>query len=90
MWGDRREPDRRLAATQVICGCVIFASLAVAATNWISRWRSPVLDLTPIYLGEVGTVVAFGVCWLVQGRDLQKWLHKEEHSEATEELEQLM
>jgi len=27
-WGDRRDPDNRLALTQLICGCVIFLSLA--------------------------------------------------------------
>ena len=32
--------------------------------------------LTPLYIGEVVTVIAFGIGWLAQGIDLWKWLRQ--------------
>ena len=52
------------------CGWLIFGALA-----WIGigTWADlAIWELTPLYIGELLSVWAFGVAWLVKGRDL--WL----------------
>jgi hypothetical protein len=63
------ENDTRMALVQRICGWAIIAAIvwvvlgfAVNLTIW---------ELTPLYLGEVVCVWAFGISWLLKGRDLR-------------------
>ena len=70
--GDRRA-NLGLYRFQLGCGLVIVGALAVALSGWFASWRA--FGLTPLYIGEVVTVFAFGLCWIAQGRDLRKWLN---------------
>jgi hypothetical protein len=71
LFGRREEVRSRQILHYALCG-VIFTSLVVALTGWISAWR--LLGLTPLYIGEVVTVFAFGAGWLVKGFDLRRML----------------
>lgn len=54
------------------CGVAIFVAIAWVAVGGLldaTMW-----GLTPLYVGEVVSVWAFGVAWLVKGRDLRKTL----------------
>jgi xanthine/uracil permease len=73
-WGNKRKSDSTLSVIHAICGSLIATALIIALTGWISPWREPVFHLTPFYIGEVVTVLAFGVSWVVQGLDLRRWL----------------
>jgi hypothetical protein len=68
----RRDDDRNhegtVALVQKICSWVIVAAVvgvAVGALINVTFW-----ELTPLYLGEVASVWAFGVSWLLASRDL--------------------
>jgi hypothetical protein len=57
-----------LARVQYACGWAIVASVAwVALGNWVDLRIGP---LTPLYLGEVVSVWAFGLSWLLTARAL--------------------
>lgn len=66
-----------LANVLQLCGVVIFAAVAwvivgglLDATFW---------GFTPLYVGEVLSVWAFGLAWLLKGRDLWKLLAPSSH-----------
>jgi hypothetical protein len=72
-WGGDRTSNPRLVWLQLGCGFVIVIALGVAVSGEVfGHWRLWVL--TPLYVGEVVTVVAFGLCWIGQGLDLRRWL----------------
>lgn len=64
--------SRNLALFQLSCAGVIGLGLVVALSGWVAKWRLG--GLTPLYIGEVVTVIAFGLGWLAQGLDLWRWL----------------
>jgi hypothetical protein len=75
-WGGDRESNPRLAWLQLGCGVVIVIALGVAVSEKVfGHWRLWVL--TPLYVGEVVTVVAFGLCWIAQGWDLRRWVRQQ-------------
>jgi hypothetical protein len=75
LFGRRDLPrSRGLAYFQFSCAAVIALGLVVAFSGWAFTWRLG--DLTPLYIGEVVTVLAFGLGWLAQGIDLWKWLRQ--------------
>lgn len=58
----------------VFCGSAILAAVAwvmIGGALEINIWK-----LTPLYLGEVISVWAFGVSWLAKGKDLRGILHR--------------
>ena len=66
----RREAGEGLRRLLHGCGWLIFGALAGIG---IGTWADLVIwELTPLYIGELLSVWAFGVAWLVKGRDL--WL----------------
>jgi len=77
-WGKGRERDRyhrRLTWFHFGCGLTIVAALAVVVSVLVvGEWRLWVL--TPLYIGEVVTVLAFGASWIGQGLDLRRWLKR--------------
>jgi hypothetical protein len=51
------------------------AGLIVAAGVWIVLgriWRLEILDVTPLYVGEVVSVWSFSASWLAKGKDIKK------------------
>ncbi len=63
------ERNARMANFQKVCGWVI-----VAAVVWVivgDLLKITIWELTPLYLGEVISIWAFGASWLVKGRDLR-------------------
>jgi hypothetical protein len=63
------ENDVRMAIAQRICGWAIIAAIAWAGLGFlvdVTIW-----ELTPLYVGEVISVWAFGISWLLKGRDLR-------------------
>jgi len=61
-----------MATVQEACGWVILGAVALATVGGllnVTMW-----ELTPLYLGEVISVWAFGVAWLLKARDLWKAL----------------
>jgi hypothetical protein len=65
----RYEHDAVMANIQKICGWVI-----IAAVVWVvigELLKLTIWELTPLYLGEVVSVWAFGVSWLLKGKDLR-------------------
>ena len=74
---DHRGSNQQLARFQFGCGAVIVIALAIAVSGEVfTSWR--LWGLTPLYIGEVVTVFAFGLCWIAQGRDLRRWLRRAE------------
>jgi hypothetical protein len=67
-----RSPN--LGYLQFSCAAAIALGLLVALSGWAFKWRLG--GLTPLYIGEVVTVIAFGIGWLAQGVDLWKWLRQ--------------
>jgi hypothetical protein len=61
-----------MATTLRICGIVIIAAVAWAIVGGLLKVT--VWELTPLYVGEVLSVWAFGVAWLLKARDLRKAL----------------
>jgi hypothetical protein len=63
------ENDTRMALVQRICGWAIIVAIAWAGVGFfvdLTIW-----ELTPLYVGEVISVWAFGISWLLKGRDLR-------------------
>jgi hypothetical protein len=61
----------RYAKTSTIlyaCFAVIVAAIGVAIVG--SVWKFTVWELTPLYIGEVASVWAFGCAWFLKSRDL--------------------
>ncbi|MGC5019337.1 hypothetical protein [Micromonospora sp. DT47] len=68
---------------QKICGWVI-----IAAVLWVAVGEmidATVWELTPLYLGEVASVWAFGLSWLLTGRDLLRRLVPRQRALAEDE-----
>jgi hypothetical protein len=66
------QPNARMHTVQTILGYIILGALAwgiVGGLLDITLW-----ELTPIYLGEVISVWAFGASWLLAGRALWRAL----------------
>lgn len=75
LFGRRDWPrSRNLAVFEFACAAAIALGLVVALSGWVSKWRLG--GLTPLYIGEVVTVIAFGLGWLAQGFDLWRWLRR--------------
>jgi len=68
----RREKRPGMRAFLRACGWVILA--AVAWTVVGGFLKANIWKLTPLYVGEVVSVLAFGAAWLVKARDLRKAL----------------
>ena len=69
----RRDPGGWLGRIQLACAGVIALALLVAAAGMaFTSWQ--IWVLTPLYVGEVLTVLAFGTSWFLQGLDLNRWL----------------
>jgi Protein of unknown function (DUF998) len=66
----REEGKDRLARIHVVCGLLIVAGLAIALLGWVHPFRF--LSLTPLYIGEVVTVLSFGAGWLARGIHLKR------------------
>jgi hypothetical protein len=54
------------------CGWVILAAVAWTVVGGLLN--ANIWKLTPLYVGEVVSVLAFGAAWLVKARDLRKAL----------------
>jgi hypothetical protein len=65
---ERRAGNPGVAQLQRTCGAVIVAAVVWVAVG--SLLRLDLWELTPLYLGEVVSVWAFGVSWLTGSRDL--------------------
>jgi hypothetical protein len=68
----KREKSPRMRAILCACGWVILA--AVAWTVVGGFLKANIWKLTPLYVGEVVSVLAFRTAWLVKARDLRKAL----------------
>jgi hypothetical protein len=62
------ENNAVMAAIQKLCGWVIIVAVLGVIVGGIFKVRLG--ELTPLYLGEVVSVWAFGVSWLLKGYDL--------------------
>lgn len=65
----RYENDTRMALVQRICGWAIIVAIAWVALGFVFKLQ--IWELTPLYVGEVVSVWAFGISWLLKGRDLR-------------------
>jgi uncharacterized membrane protein len=63
------ENDMRMAVVQRICGWAIIAAIAWVILGFVVNLT--IWELTPLYVGEVVSVWAFGISWLLKGRDLR-------------------
>jgi Protein of unknown function (DUF998) len=57
----------------ISCGIAILAAIVFAAVGGVLK--ADIGPLTPLYLGEVVSVWAFGASWLIKGKDLRGVLH---------------
>jgi len=62
--------DARMATIVRSCGWVILGAVAWAIVGGLLKIT--IWELTPLYLGEVISVWAFGAAWLLKARDLKK------------------
>jgi hypothetical protein len=71
-----KDPDMatnpRMATIVSLCGWVILGAVAWVIVGGLLKVT--IWELTPLYLGEVISVWAFGVAWLLKARDLWKAL----------------
>jgi hypothetical protein len=65
----RYEHNAMMANIQKICGWVIIAAVAWVVIGELLELV--IWEITPLYLGEVISVWAFGVSWLLKGKDLR-------------------
>jgi hypothetical protein len=68
----RREQGRMRASVR-LCGVAIILAVLWAAVGGLLE-KGTVWELTPLYVGEVVSVWAFGLAWLLKARDLRKSL----------------
>jgi len=66
------EDDRRMEVLQKICGWAIVVAVVWVAVGGLLRLTLG--QLTPLYLGEVVAIWAFGTSWLLKGRNLKALL----------------
>jgi hypothetical protein len=64
--------DETMAKVQFGCGMLILVAVAWVALG--SALHATVWELTPLYVGEVVSVWAFGLSWLLKGKDLRDLL----------------
>jgi hypothetical protein len=66
---ERRRGNLRMFLFEGTCGLIIFTALGVVASGSLWSYRIPVFDVTPLFFGEVVTVVAFAAGWLMLAWD---------------------
>ncbi len=66
------ENDARMALVQRICGWAIIVAIVWVGLGFLVDLT--IWELTPLYVGEVISVWAFGISWLLKGRDLRALL----------------
>lgn len=72
-WRENRYKGRvGMRRFQYFCAGLIVASVAGVIVGELLNWT--VWELTPLYLGEVTAVWAFGASWLMKGTDLRRTL----------------
>ena len=84
------EGDKRMAVIQRICGWAIIAAVVWVGLGIVANLT--IWELTPLYVGEVVSVWAFGIWWLLKGQNLRNtlWFGKPTPTKAeSEEVEQL-
>jgi hypothetical protein len=72
VFADPKREDARMARILRSCGWII-----LGAVSWVivgGLLDVTIWELTPLYLGEVISVWAFGAAWLLKARDLKKAL----------------
>jgi hypothetical protein len=68
---NRRPPETGAIATILrLCGWVIVGAVVLAIVGGLFKFT--IGELTPLYLAEVISVLAFGIAWLLKARDLKK------------------
>jgi hypothetical protein len=77
----RYENDVRMAVTQRICGWAIIAAIIWVGLGYLFQLN--IWELTPLYVGEVVSVWAFGISWILKGRDLRGLIGIHTHSPET-------
>jgi len=65
---ERRAGNAGVAWFQRACGIAIIAAVAWIAVGGVMHWDLG--ELTPLYIGEVASIWAFGASWLMSSRDL--------------------
>lgn len=63
------ENDTKMALVQRICGWAIIAAILWVVLGFVVDLT--IWELKPLYVGEVVSVWAFGISWLLKGRDLR-------------------
>lgn len=63
------ENDTKMALVQRICGWAIIVAIVWVVLGFMVNLT--IWELTPLYVGEVVSVWAFGISWLLKGRDLR-------------------
>jgi hypothetical protein len=58
-----------MAVVQKICGCVIVGAVVGVLVG--DALNVTIWEFTPLYLGEVASVWAFGASWLLKSKDLR-------------------
>jgi small neutral amino acid transporter SnatA (MarC family) len=84
------EGDKRMALIQRICGWAIIAAVVWVGLGFVLNLT--IWELTPLYVGEVVSVWAFGISWLLKGQNLRNalWFGKPTPTKAeSEEVAQL-
>jgi hypothetical protein len=65
---ERRAGNVGVAKFQQVCGWIILTAVAWVAVGGLMHWDFG--ELTPLYVGEVASIWAFGASWLMGSRDL--------------------
>jgi hypothetical protein len=64
-----REGGRTMALIQRICGSIILLAVVWVAVG--ETLNTAIGGLTPLYIGEVAAIWAFGTSWLLEGKGLR-------------------
>jgi len=81
------ENDVRMALVQKICGWAIIAALVWVGLGFVLNLT--IWELTPLYVGEVVSIWAFGTSWLLKGQDLRGLLRMGRRRNEAEEKAEL-
>lgn len=68
VFASREQPGSAMARIPSLCGWIILGAVAWAVVGGFLK--ATIWELTPLYVGEVAAVWAFGAAWLVKSRDL--------------------
>jgi hypothetical protein len=83
------EGDKKMALVQQLCGWAIIAAVAWVAIGGVLNLT--IWKLTPLYVGEVVSIWAFGISWLLKGKDLRGALfrgrRREHHGTSVDALQ---